>query len=1625
HPVWNTTTWVLDARLRPVPAGVPGELYLGGVQIARGYAGRPDLSAERFVADPFGGPGERLYRTGDLVRWNTTGEIEYLGRTDFQVKLRGQRIELGEIESVIASVPGVVHTAATVVAAPSGAQHLVAYVSPATVDLDAVRTAVAESLPEYMRPSVWMPIEHVSLNSAGKLDRRALPAPDLGGASGEFVAAASGDEQAVAAVFADVLGLDEISVTAGFFDAGGNSLSAMRLASRVGDVLDTDVSVRDLFEAPSVRELVAAVAGRAAGLAPVVAVRPRPSHIPLSFAQQRMWFINQFDPTSATYNIPVVLRLSGTPDVDALHAALGDAVVRHEVLRTTFPSVDGVAYQVVEDAESVTARLDWAVVDSQADLERALTRGFDVSREWPVRARLWTAAEGEHVLAVVVHHIAADGESMVPLIGDVVAAYTARTAGVAPTFTPLEVQFADYAIWQHAVLGSAQDPGSVVGAQLAYWTDQLAGLPDVIDIPTDRARPAVASHRGAQVGFTIPARVVERITDLAAARSATPFMVVQAALSVLLGRLAATDDVAVATPIAGRGQRVLDPVVGMFVNTLVLRARLREDTDFAGLVDEVRTTGLDAFANADVPFETVVESLNPTRSEAFSPLAQVMLTFDQVAVPATASGGLVGGTVAGLEVTPVEPPQIPAQLDLTVTVGAAGAAEDWTGSVVYATDLFDQSTAAGLAERFVRLLDDLTADPTVGVADVEIASAAEQADVAGWARGATVSEGGQLLPDAIAARAAEAPDDVALTAGGREMTYGEFGARTAELARELIAVGVGPDVAVAVSIPRSAEMLLAIHAIAAAGGQYVPVDVDAPADRARAMLRAASAQRLLVADRAAVAAIVEVADELGVGVTQVTADRAVDPGTAAIAAAERITPLRPDHAAYTLFTSGSTGVPKGVTVSHRAIANRIAWMQDRYPVAVGDVVAQKTPYTFDVSVWELFWPFTVGATLTVLDPGRHGDPEHLAEVIARDRVSVLHFVPSMLSTFVEVLGPQRLAALDTVRLLFTSGEALTVPTAQSVLAALPAIGLHNLYGPTEAAVDVTGHQVLAGETTVPIGRPVPNTTAMVLDNRLRPVPPGVAGELYLGGVQVARGYAAQPALSAERFVADPSGAPGSRLYRTGDRVRWNRGGELEYLGRIDFQVKLRGQRLELGEIEAVVAAVPGVVHTAATVVSGPAGDQLVAYVAPAEGVDLDAVRGTVARSLPEYMRPSVWVPLDVMPLSSAGKVNRRELPRPQISEATYVAPANEVERAVADVFADVLGIDQVGVTESFFDLGGNSLAATRVIARIRDRHNLPVELAWLFSDATARGLAGRIAQGNAVSDDVVITLRPDGSRPALFCVHPAGGLAWFYGGLAPYLTDRPIHGLQDPHVVTGEPTETDAHRLAERYVDEIRRIQPSGPYHLLGWSVGGVIAQAMATRLQELGESVAFLGIMDSRPEDEQELDHAASVPESSTEAADGAEGPDGSVVVDILGGWRELFDLGDDVHAATPEEVTEIIRGQIAGMGLLDAGQVQRIMDSFESSARVVMDFRPTVFTGDMLVFTATADKDDPAAMAESWRPFVTGTVTNVDVDTHHLGMADADSLAVIGPLLDAAVNASDDVVGPPNILDPTTDEE
>ncbi|KAA0017985.1 non-ribosomal peptide synthase/polyketide synthase, partial [Antrihabitans cavernicola] len=1579
-PIRGMRSLILDRQLRPVPVGVAGEHYLAGIALARGYHRRPTLTAERFVADPYGAVSDRMYRTGDVVRWTDAGRIEYIGRADFQVKMRGFRIELGEIDSALTAHPGV-EFAITIAHTRDGAMSLASYVSPMRDQAlvpDDLTAFVADTLPSHMVPASITVLDALPLTPAGKVDRRALPAPVFQ-SSTEFRAPETPNEIAIAAVFGDVLGVATVGAHDSFFDLGGNSLSATRATSRVTAALGVSVAVRDLFEAPTVAELAVRTATFECSARLPLVPQTRPARIPLSMAQQRMWILNQLDPSSAAYNVALAMRLTGDLDVDALDSAIRDVVERHEALRTRYPEFDGVPAQVIEPVDRVVGRLT-ATPAAMADIADVTGAGFDATTEVPVRIRLFRTGATEYVLAVVVHHIAADGFSLGPLGQEVMAAYTSRSAGSAPTWAPLPVQYADFAIWQRETLGSADDPDSLMAQQIAYWSAQLAELPDLLRLPTDRTRPAVASMRGGRYDFTIDAALQRRLAALADANDASMFMVVHTALAVLLSRLSGTGDIAIGTPVAGRGDVALDRLIGMFVNTLVLRTRVDGGQSFAAVLDQVRENDLSAFSNSDMPFERLVEVLDPVRSTAYSTLFQVMLTFQNFE--------RTEFVLPGLTVEPIESAAAHARFDLTVTMAEldAGIRVELT----YATDLFDHDSMRQLSQRYLLVLEAMVTALDTSVGDVDLMDDDERHRLAYRNRTERAGNDGATLVSEFERQVAATPSGIALVFGEQQLTYSELAARVNALARRLIADGVGAESTVAIAMRRSIDLLVAMYAVTTSGAAYVPVDIDHPAERTQHLLDSARPMCILTTSMDA--------SQLHTTLPTVAVDTLdlSNESTAPVTDSDRRRSLNPDNPAYVLFTSGSTGLPKGVVVSHRAIVNQLAWKHSEYGLDADDVFLLKTPATFDASMRELWLPLQVGARIVIAAPGGERDVDYLADTIEQHGVTATHFVASMLALLIAGADAAKLRSLRTV---FVGGEPLPTTTAAKFLAVSNAL-LTNEYGPTEAAVTATNHPVTAADIDVmPIGVPVQNVVVYALDDRLRPVPDGVAGELYLGGTQLARGYFGRPDLTSERFVADPL-RPGLRMYRTGDRVRWNRADdkpELEYLGRTDFQVHVRGLRIELGEIESALLDQPTVDNAVATVQVDTNGQQeLVGYFVPSAGTSIDVgdLRAAIARRVPSYMVPGSLVELDAFPLNANGKLDRNALPRPERVVPTAVAPTSENARLVADVFADVLDLDQVGSKDSFFELGGNSLIGMTVVSRLRAASGIEVQYNWLFAASTPEELglllSGGGARAGASAFDVLTPLRSSGDREPLFCIHPAGGLAWFYAGLISHLDDdRPLFGLQDPRVVKGEQAYLAIEDYAARYVDEIRRVQPHGPYHLLGWSLGGRIAHAMAVQLQAEGDRVALLAMMDA----------AAELTLPDEPPATGQATSVSDAVGDTLGGWRELLDLADDAQVSGPEELAELIRDRISAAGMLTAEQVDAMIESFtEADQRT---YRPGVFVGDLMFFTAARDHTGDDVPSHTWRRYVSGDIEDTRVDERHLGMANPAALDVIGPML------------------------
>ncbi|WP_018352467.1 non-ribosomal peptide synthetase [Longispora albida] len=1307
-PIPDLAMYVLDERLRPVPAGVAGELYVAGAGLAHGYLNRPDLTAGRFVANPFA-DGSRLYRTGDVGRWLPSGLLEYLGRSDDQVQLRGFRVELGEIEQILAQQPGVTGAAVLV-----RDDRLIGYVT-GDAHPDRVREEASRVLPDYMVPSAVVVLPSFPLTGNGKLDRAALPAPDFT-SSGAGREPRTPAEEILCGLFAEVLGVESVGADDDFFALGGHSLLATRLASRARSALGVELPVREVFAAPTPARL-AAVAEAAAGT-----VRPRlrpmelPDPLPLSAAQQRLWFLSQLDGPSATYNMPYALRLTGDLDAAALLAALNDLVARHESLRTVYPAHEGEPRQVIlADAAVELAERAVEPAALARELARAAAVKFDLASQLPLRASLWSVAPGEHVLVLVIHHIAGDGWSMAPLLRDLSAAYASRVAGEAPQWTELPVRYADYTMWQRELLGSHADPESLISQQLRYWKETLAGAPQELELPFDRPHPAVASHQGGHIRFQLSAGLHRALLKVARETDTTLYMVLQAAFGVLLHRAGAGDDIPIGVPVAGRTDEALDDLAGFFVNTLVLRTDLSGNPAFGELLARVRETALSAYAHQDVPFERVVEELAPARSASRQPLVQVLLALQN-----TAHAGL---EFPGLGVTPEPVSMNVAKFDLLASFeeqGGSGEPGGLNGVVEYAADVFDRSTAQSLTSRLISILEAVAADPHAPLARIGALSAAEnELMLAAGDRTRPAVQG--TVPELFAAQAARTPDAPALWMDGTTVSYAELDARANRLAHRLIAAGTRREVPVAVLMERSVDLVVALLAVLKAGGAYVPLLPDYPAERLSWIASQAGARVLLVDP-----ALSDVEFDHSATVLTVTGD-----GPEHDPAVE----LHPDNLSYIMYTSGSTGRPKGVAIRHRDIVALAA--DGHWDGGAHERVLCRSPHAFDASTYELWVPLLRGGTVVIAPPGELDLPA-LARTISEGRVTSAFLTTALFNLLVEE-GPEHLAGL---REILTGGEAGSPAAMRRFLKNCPSTVLSHVYGPTEATTFATAYPLadpaeLPGDEA-PIGTPLDGMRAYVLDQYLQPVPAGVTGELYLAGAGLARGYTGRADLTAERFVADPTGRAGSRMYRTGDLVRWNPSGQIVFVGRADGQVKLRGFRIELGEIEAVLAAHDDVGQTVVVVRE----DRLVGYVTPGRAgrpVSATEVREHAARRLPEFMVPAVIVPLDGLPLTTNGKVDRRALPAPDLAvlAGPVRAPRNEREEILCGLFAGLLGTPVAGIDDDFFALGGHSLLATRLVSRVRAALGAEIAVRDVFTASTPARLAALVA--NAAS----------GTRPAL------------------------------------------------------------------------------------------------------------------------------------------------------------------------------------------------------------------------------------------------------------------------------------
>ncbi|MFG9932191.1 pyoverdine non-ribosomal peptide synthetase PvdD [Pseudomonas aeruginosa] len=1436
--------YILDRDLNPVPRGAVGELYIGRAGLARGYLRRPGLSATRFVPNPFpGGAGERLYRTGDLARFQADGNIEYIGRIDHQVKVRGFRIELGEIEAALAGLAGV-RDAVVLAHDGVGGTQLVGYVvADSAEDAERLRESLRESLkrhlPDYMVPAHLMLLERMPLTVNGKLDRQALPQPDASLSQQAYRAPGSELEQRIAAIWAEILGVERVGLDDNFFELGGHSLLATRVISRVRQEQQLDASLKALFERPVLKAFAQGLE-RTTDAVSTIPLADRQQPLALSFAQERQWFLWQLEPESAAYHIPSALRLRGRLDVDALQRSFDSLVARHETLRTRFRLEGGRSYQQVQPAVSVSIEREPFGEEGLIErIQAIVVQPFDLERGPLLRVNLLQLAEDDHVLVLVQHHIVSDGWSMQVMVEELVQLYAAYSQGLDVVLPALPIQYADYALWQRSWMEAGEKE-----RQLAYWTGLLGGEQPVLELPFDRPRPARQSHRGAQLGFELPRELVEAVRALAQREGASSFMLLLASFQALLYRYSGQADIRVGVPIANRNRVETERLIGFFVNTQVLKADLDGRMGFDELLAQARQRALEAQAHQDLPFEQLVEALQPERNASHNPLFQVLFNHQSEIRSVTPEVQLEDLRLEGLAWDGQT-----AQFDLTLDIQ-----EDENGiwaSFDYAADLFDASTVERLAGHWRNLLRGIVANPRQRLGELPLLDAPERRQtLSEWNPAQREYAVQGTLQQRFEEQARQRPQAVALILDEQRLSYGELNARANRLAHCLIARGVGADVPVGLALERSLDMLVGLLAILKAGGAYLPLDPAAPEERLAHILDDSGVRLLLTQGHL----LEHLPRQAGVEVLAI--DGLVLDG---YAESDPLTTLSADNLAYVIYTSGSTGKPKGTLLTHRNALRLFSATEAWFGFDERDVWTLFHSYAFDFSVWEIFGALLYGGRLVIVPQWVSRSPEDFYRLLCREGVTVLNQTPSAFKQLMAMACSADMATQQpALRYVIFGGEALDL---QSLRPWFQRFGdrqpqLVNMYGITETTVHVTYRPVseadLEGGLVSPIGGTIPDLSWYILDRDLNPVPRGAVGELYIGRAGLARGYLRRPGLSATRFVPNPfPGGAGERLYRTGDLARFQADGNIEYIGRIDHQVKVRGFRIELGEIEAALAGLAGVRDAVVLAHDGVGGTQLVGYVVADSAEDAErlreSLRESLKRHLPDYMVPAHLMLLERMPLTVNGKLDRQALPQPDasLSQQAYRAPGSELEQRIAAIWAEILGVERVGLDDNFFELGGHSLLLLMLKERIGDTCQATLSISQLMTHASVAEQAACI-EGQA-RESLLVPLNGRREGSPLFMFHPSFGSVHCYKTLAMALRDRhPVKGVVCRALLGAGREVPEWDDMVAEYAEQLLQEHPEGVFNLAGWSLGGNLAMDVAARLEQRGRQVAFVGWIDA-----------------------------------------------------------------------------------------------------------------------------------------------------------------------------------
>ncbi|WP_299409950.1 non-ribosomal peptide synthetase [Acaryochloris sp. IP29b_bin.148] len=1462
-PIGNVQTYILDKYLQPVPVGVRGELYIGGVCLARGYLNRPDLNSERFISNPFDqNPEARLYKTGDLACYLPDGNIKYIGRIDNQVKIRGFRIELGEIEAVLSQHASIRETVVIVREDTPGDKRLVAYSVSQQENLlgSELRTFLKNRLPMYMVPSAFVFLDAMPLTPNGKVNRRALPKPDISSIQlgTDFVPPSNPTEEVIANIWSDILGTEKIGIHDNFFELGGHSLLATRIISRLNQSFSTDLSLQHIFESPTIESIAAVLATVGQKTQKYQAISPREHRntAPLSFSQENLYFFDQLEPNSSVYNMPEACHLQGELNVNALQKSLDAIVDHHEILRTNYISENGTPIQVVNPSQFAALPiidLQKYAKENQDNhiqklLEQESQRPFDLATDPMLRVCLLKLAPQEHILLVVMHHIASDGWSMGVFWRQLTQLYTAFSKGQQNPLTPSPIQYGDYASWQKKWLSE-----KALAQHLNYWKQKLADAKPVLELPTDRPRPAVLTYCGDSQAITISKSLTQSLKQLCRLEGVTLYIALLAAFKILLYRYSGQADIIVGSPIAGRNRAEVEELIGVFINSLVLRTDLSGSPSFKTLLEQVRSTTVDAYTHQDLPFEKLVEELNPERSLSYHSIFQVMFALQDTTEILQ---------FPGLDWTPLELKDKTALPELTLSLEEkeGGMFGFWN----YNTDLFDASTISRMSENFQTLLDSIVADPHQNIATLPLISSAEKTRLFKWSQ-YSVEERKQNVcyHQLFEHQVHQTPHATAVIHQDQQLTYKELDSKANQLAHHLRTFGIGPDQIVGICLERSLEMAIGFLGIFKAGGAYLPLDPQYPSERLAFMLEDSQApiiltQKHLVATLPAHQAHVICLDEDWSDIAKHSESQPANQTTQ-------------DSLAYIIYTSGSTGKPKGVMIPHRGLVNHNLAMAKQFELGVEDRVLQFASISFDIAVEELFPTWLSGATVVLRPDNIISSIKAFLDFVAHKQITILNFPTAYWHELVNGMQQLKCDLPPAVRLVVVGGE----KASNSVYAIWQElVGERcrwlNTYGPTETSVTATAYEPgidLENDshtTEIPIGRPIDNVQIYVLDQQLQSVPIGVPGELHIGGAGVARGYLNRPELSDERFISHPfSQDPNAKLYKTGDLVYYRPDGNMMFLGRGDDQVKIRGFRIELGEIESALEQHPNVKEAVILAREDQPGDKrLVAYIVVEQGQLRTAeIRRYLKEQLPVYMVPSAFVMLEVFPLTPNGKVNRRALPAPDLShieeDDSFVAPRNEIEQKLADIWVEVLQLEKVSIHGNFFDLGGSSLLAVRLFQRIEKIFKASLPLSALLQAPTIEQFATILSQTKeSISWSSLVPINAKGTKPPLFCIHGGGFNVLIYHDLAKHLgPGYPVYGLQAQGLDGSTVTLSSYEEMAEDYIHHLQTVQPQGPYFLSGVSSGGKIALEMAQQLRNQGHEVALVAMFDtSGPDIEDKL---------------------------------------------------------------------------------------------------------------------------------------------------------------------------